>query len=51
MDVFSNAGDLVLDVMVGSGTVLKVAKDLKRRAIGIDISPKAVEIAKGRLMM
>ena len=49
MDLFSKAGDLVLEVMMGSGTVLKVARDLKRKTIGIDIDPICIELTKGRL--
>lgn len=34
---YSNPGDLVLDPMAGSGTVLRAAKDLGRRTVGIEI--------------
>jgi hypothetical protein len=46
---FSNVGDLVLDPMAGSGTVLKASKDLKRKCIGIDSNKKCIEIMRGRL--
>lgn len=43
----SNEGDIVLDSFCGGGTTLAVAKRLKRRWIGIDISPRACkEMAK-----
>ena len=35
---WSNVGDLVLDPMSGSGTTCKVANELGRTYIGIDIS-------------
>jgi site-specific DNA-methyltransferase (adenine-specific) len=45
----SNEGDLVLDPFVGSGTTCKVANDLGRRWIGIEIEPQFVEMARRRI--
>lgn len=49
MLLFSNPGDLVLDAFCGGGTTLWVAKQLGRRAIGIDISEEACEKTVRRL--
>ncbi len=45
----SNEGDLVLDPFGGSGTTLAVAKKLKRRFIGFELSPEYAKQIRQRL--
>ena len=45
----TDKGDLIVDPFCGSGTVLKVAKELGRNYIGIEISQEYVGIANKRL--
>lgn len=49
VDLASLTGDVVLDPFMGSGTTLRAAKDLGRKAIGIEISERYCEIAARRL--
>jgi DNA modification methylase len=44
----SRPGDVILDPFAGSGTTLKVALELGRKAIGIELNPRYVEMIKQR---
>jgi len=46
---WSNEKDVILDPFVGSGTTCKMAKQLNRNYIGIDISQEYIDIAKERV--
>jgi DNA modification methylase len=46
---WSNEGDIVLDPFSGSGTTAKMARELGRHYIGIEVNPNYVEISRKRL--
>ena len=45
----SNPGDVVLDPFCGCATTMVAAEDLQRNWVGIDISPKAVDLVVSRI--
>ena len=49
IDISSNKGDLIFDCFAGCGTAMHAAHNLKRKWIGVDISPTAVRVNKKRL--
>ena len=44
-------GQIVLDPFCGTGTTAIAALKLKRKFIGIDIDPRAIEVAKANLTL
>jgi DNA modification methylase len=46
---YTDKNDTILDQMAGSGTTLVECKLLQRNAIGVDINPDAVMVARNRL--
>lgn len=46
---WTEPGDLVLDPMAGSGTTLRAAVDLERRAVGMEIHPPYCDLIRDRM--
>ena len=49
IQLHSQPGDIVVDPFAGGGTTLRAAKDLGRRAIGVEIDERWAELAASRL--
>ena len=49
MKLYSYNGDIILDPFNGSGQTTKVAYNLDRHFLGIDIKKEYVDLAKSRL--
>jgi site-specific DNA-methyltransferase (adenine-specific) len=49
IQTWSNENDLILDCFMGSGTTGKIAKQLNRKFIGIEISQEYLDIALNRI--
>jgi site-specific DNA-methyltransferase (adenine-specific) len=47
--LYSYIGDTILDPFLGSGTTMKVARDIQRNCIGIELNPKYIQLAKNRV--
>lgn len=48
---WTNQGDIVFDPMSGSGTTARVAVEMGRNYVGIDISPEYCEMARERIKL
>ncbi|PAD67774.1 site-specific DNA-methyltransferase [Bacillus sp. 7586-K] len=49
MKLYSFYGDTVLDPFMGSGTTLKVARQLGRKGIGYEINPEYIALAENKI--
>lgn len=49
LKLFSYEGETVLDPFAGSGTTMKVARDLKRNSIGVEIKKSLIPVIKKKL--
>ncbi|MHA2347605.1 MAG: DNA methyltransferase, partial [Candidatus Hodarchaeales archaeon] len=50
VEISTLEGDIIADFFAGSGTTLAIAEKLKRKWIGVDISPQAVNEIKKRIL-
>ena len=49
MKFYSYIGDTVLDPFLGSGTTMKVAREIQRNCIGFELEPKNIQMIKSRV--
>ncbi|MBF0553551.1 MAG: site-specific DNA-methyltransferase [Nitrospirae bacterium] len=49
IELFTHAGELVVDPFVGSGTTLVAARDTNRNAVGFDLQSGYIELCNARL--
>lgn len=49
IDIYTKPGNTIVEPFAGTGTALRVAKDMGRKAIGIEIEEKYCEIAAKRM--
>lgn len=50
IELFTHAGELVLDPFVGSGTTLLAAQSLNRNAVGFDLQKAYIDLCQKRLV-
>lgn len=49
IETFSNPGDVILDPFLGSGTTLKVARNMVRQGVGYELNGDFSELIKARI--
>lgn len=47
--ISSKENDIILDPFLGSGTTMKVARDLRRSCVGVEINPEYINMTKKRM--